>query len=74
MNPAAPLSYALTLRDQHLPPLSRLVLSIALTLVTWELRRRTRLDLLRLDAHLLNDVGIDQHLLEAEIDKPFWRS
>ncbi len=61
------------LHQQPLPPLSRLALSLVLTLVAWDLRRRTRKDLARLSGHLLRDVGIDPAHAQAETDKPFWR-
>jgi uncharacterized protein YjiS (DUF1127 family) len=56
-----------------LPPLSRLVLTFAVTLVIWDLRRRTRKDLGRLPDHLLQDVGLDPFTAHLEADKPFWR-
>jgi uncharacterized protein YjiS (DUF1127 family) len=36
-------------------------------------RRRDRLRLARLDAHLLRDIGLDAREAEAECAKPFWQ-
>lgn len=57
---------------QSLPPLSRLVMRLALTIVTWEDRHRTRKGLRRLDAHLLRDIGLDPITAGTEAAKPFW--
>ncbi len=66
-----PLSHSIT--TQSLPPLSRMVMFVALTVVKWEDRRRTRKGLSRLDAHLLRDVGLDPATACSEMVKPFWR-
>ncbi|GGO80835.1 hypothetical protein GCM10011348_18430 [Marinobacterium nitratireducens] len=36
-------------------------------------RRRSRLDLLTLDDHMLKDIGISRADAIREGDKPFWR-
>jgi len=59
--------------DRPLPPLSRLAFAVALTVFTWENRRRTRHALKRLDGHILRDIGLDPHAAESEAQKPFWR-
>lgn len=56
-----------------LPPVSRLLVSLALMLVAWDDRRRTRRALARLDAHLLRDAGLSDQIRDAETLKPFWR-
>lgn len=56
-----------------LPPLSRLLVAVAIGLARWDDRRKTRAALCRLDAHLLRDIGMDPSLATAECDKPFWR-
>lgn len=73
MTQAAQMTRAIALTSQPLPPLSRLALGLVLTLVTWDLRRRTRRDLSRLTPHLLHDVGIDGQSAAMETQKPFWR-
>ncbi len=57
----------------HLPPLSRLAVRLADLVVTWEGRQRSRKQLLRLDARLLRDVGLDGSVARNESAKPFWR-
>ena len=39
----------------------------------WQRRRATRLELARIDAHLLHDAGLDPADARAEARKPFWR-
>lgn len=40
---------------------------------TWRHRRRSRLDLLALDDHLLKDIGLTRAQVHVEASKPFWR-
>lgn len=56
-----------------LPPASRLLVGLALMLAAWEDRRRTRAALARLDAHLLQDIGIGTDRATTECTKPFWQ-
>lgn len=56
-----------------LPPISRIAMAIALTVVSWETRRRTRLAIRHLDAHLLRDIGLDPLEARHEAQKPFWQ-
>jgi len=60
-------------RPAPLPPLSRLLVGIALMLAAWEDRRRTRAALARLDDHLLQDIGLGADRAAGECTKPFWR-
>ena len=60
-------------RPAELPPLSRLLVALAVRLAAWEDRRRTRAALARLDAHLLRDIGLGAGSATAECTKPFWR-
>lgn len=46
--------------------------SVVGILVTWADRRRTRMSLNRLDAHLLRDIGIDARDAGIEAARPFW--
>ena len=68
------LSRALAFGDLPLPPLSRVLFWLAVTVATWQLRRRTRKSLGCLSPHLLADIGIDQSDAEIEIAKRFWRA
>lgn len=64
----------LVFRPASLPPLSRLVLAAAVRVVTWENRQRTRKGLQRLDAHLLQDIGLDAMTAQAEARRAFWQA
>ncbi len=55
-----------------LPPVSRLLVTVALTLARWDDRRRSRRALARLDAHMLRDIGLNAPRAAAECGKPFW--
>ncbi|MGA0542327.1 DUF1127 domain-containing protein [Neotabrizicola sp. VNH66] len=63
---ARPLSPAL-------PPVSRLLIGLALTLARWDTRLRSRNALSNLDGHLLRDIGLTDMSRRSECDKPFWR-
>lgn len=56
-----------------LPPLSRLLVSVALLLAAWEQRRNSRSALIRLDDHILRDIGLTPDQAQSEGTKPFWR-
>lgn len=56
-----------------LPPLSRVAVAMAQVVVNWEIRRQTRRNLAKLDPHLLRDIGLQPHAVQAECEKPFWR-
>lgn len=57
----------------HLPPLSRLLVEVAMTIAYWDTRRNSRTALARVDAHILRDIGLSPDAAEAECAKPFWR-
>jgi len=57
----------------QLPPVSRLLVDVALVIAHWETRLRGRRALAQLDDHLLRDIGIDAQVAEVEATKPFWR-
>lgn len=57
-----------------LPPLSRMLVAVALGIARWDDRRRTRAALARLDAHLARDIGLTEASIDAECAKPFWRA
>jgi uncharacterized protein YjiS (DUF1127 family) len=44
------------------------------TIALWQERTHGRQQLLRLDGHVLRDIGITRLQAEAEADKPFWRA
>lgn len=51
-----------------------LVVRAIQTLRTWHQRARGRTELLRLDDHILRDVGLTREQVLAETRKPFWRA
>jgi len=73
MSPARTPAPLTALSNLSLPPLSQVVMAVALLVVVWELRHRTRNGLRRLDGHLLRDIGLDALSVDAECAKPFWR-
>jgi len=58
---------------QPLPPLATLVFALAVIVLTWEQRRKTRSALHNLSAHHLRDIGLDAAGAKQEATKPFWR-
>lgn len=56
-----------------LPPLSRLLVTVGLTLAAWETRLRGRHALARLDDHLLRDIGMTHDCRADELRRPFWQ-
>lgn len=53
---------------------SRIVLSVALCLISWSERHRTRRAIAALEPHRLLDIGLDPDAALAEAAKPFWRA
>ena len=68
------LAEAFALSSRPLPPLSRIVVSLALTIAAWEMRHRTRKHLTGLPQTILSDIGLDNHAVQQECAKPFWRA
>ena len=61
------------LSARPLPPLSNIALAVAVVLAKWAERRRTRMALADLDAHLLRDVGLTHDEAFREARRAFWR-
>ncbi len=55
-----------------LSPLAVVALRVAVALTVWSERRRTRLQLKHLDAHLLRDIGLDRLTAQREANRKFW--
>lgn len=73
MSRAVPTPEALALPPlASLPPVSRLMVAVALTLARWDDRRRSRRALSLLDSHMLRDIGLTEARANAETGKPFW--
>ena len=79
---ASPIHEAMTRRPLYrqasAPDLAaatgRLVGALLTELERWRARHRQRHALLRLDDHLLADIGLTRAEAEAEARKPFWRA
>ncbi|EIE50667.1 hypothetical protein AL036_11230 [Salipiger aestuarii] len=59
--------------QRPLPVLASLALRIAVVLVKWSERRRTRTALGQLDGHLLRDIGLERHVAYKEARRMFWQ-
>ena len=66
--------HTLALSARPLPPLSRVLVSLALTVAAWELRHRTRKHLSHLPSETLRDIGLSEAAASLEAEKPFWRA
>ena len=53
--------------------LARAIVAAAQTLYTWQVRSRTRRQLMELDHRLLRDMGLSRYDALFEGRKPFWR-
>lgn len=63
-----------TLTAHHpLPPVANAVFALAVTVMKWEQRHQTRRALMRLDPHLLKDIGVSAQVAEVEYKKAFWQ-
>ncbi len=58
--------------SQRLPLLASLAVQFAATVTKWEQRRRSRVNLGKLDDRLLRDVGLTRHQARNEIQRYFW--
>lgn len=70
-SPASHLAY-LTAQNR-MPVASVVALRVAVLLSKWATRRKTRIALSQLDAHLLRDVGLTQAAADREAERAFWR-
>lgn len=65
---------ALLSTQPSLPVAARAFVTAAVIVTTWDMRRRTRKALLKLDHHDLYDIGLTRQQALAEAAKPFWRT
>ncbi|SEM42337.1 protein of unknown function [Loktanella fryxellensis] len=56
-----------------LPRLAQICVTAAVAVTVWDMRRRTRHTLARLDAHELRDIGLTPGQARAEADKAFYQ-
>lgn len=57
----------------RLPLIAALAVRFAATVTKWEQNRRTRLNLSKLDDHLLRDVGLTRQAARDEAARRFWQ-
>ena len=60
------------LQSRPLTPAATVALQIAVVLVSWTERRRSRIALSKLDNQLLRDIGVTPEQARKEVEKPFW--
>jgi uncharacterized protein YjiS (DUF1127 family) len=58
---------------EPIPPVAQVAFAISMTIMTWELRHRTRKALRKLEEHELNDVGIERVAACTEANRWFWQ-
>ncbi|MBB95799.1 MAG: hypothetical protein CML68_14560 [Rhodobacteraceae bacterium] len=56
----------------RLPLTALFAVKVATVITLWDHRYRSRNHLARLDAHLLNDIGVTEHEALKEAKRPFW--
>ncbi len=61
-----------TLRPAALPRFGS-VSVLARLIVTWRNRRTARQSLMRLDDHMLRDIGLDRQTANREASRRFWQ-
>ncbi|KUJ85898.1 hypothetical protein AVO45_02660 [Ruegeria marisrubri] len=68
-------SPALTLLNAspRLQLIAAVAVRFAATVTRWEQRRRTRVNLSRLDDRMLKDVGLTRMTAQQEYDRRFWQ-
>ena len=62
------------LNQRGLSVLALLAVNFAVCVTKWATRRRTRIALSKLDAHLLVDVGLTREQANAEAARVFWHA
>jgi len=73
MTRAMHTSALLLLNDSpRLPLIAALAVRFAATVTQWERRRRSRVNLGKLDDRLLKDVGLTRHQADREAHRQFW--
>ena len=68
-----PAQLSLLNAQASLPKLARICVTAAVAVTVWDMRRRTRRTLARLDPHELRDIGLTPGMARAEANKPFYQ-
>lgn len=55
-----------------MPLLARWAVNFAVIVTQWDMKYRTRKQLMRLDDHILRDIGIERDAAYTEARRPFW--
>lgn len=58
---------------QSMPVLAKWALTVAVQLIAWDHRQRSRRALGQLEDHMLRDIGLTSSTAFEEADKPFWK-
>ena len=58
---------------QSIPVLAHWALTVAVQLIAWDHRHRSRKSLSQLEDHMLRDIGLTSSNAFEESDKPFWK-
>lgn len=59
--------------EQSKPVFAQWALNIAVKLIAWDHRQRSRKSLGQLEDHVLRDIGLTHSTAFTEADKPFWK-
>lgn len=65
---------ALLSAQDTLPVSARWLVTAAVTVTKWDMRRRTRKALMNLDHYQLHDIGLTRSQAVEEAGKPFWQA
>ena len=73
MSPLSTLTASTGFAHGASAPRGTFVARVVTVAKTWTQRRKTRTALLRLDGHLLHDIGLDPVEARLEATRPFWK-
>lgn len=75
MSPQAihPAQLALLNAQVRLPVLAQMAVSVAVVLTRWDMNRRTRKALAKLEPHELRDIGLTERAARIEANKRFYQ-
>ena len=68
-----PAQLSLLNAQASLPKLAQICVIAAVAVTVWDMRRRTRKSLARLESHELRDVGLTPGMARAEANKMFYQ-
>ena len=68
-----PAQLSLLNAQASLPKLAQICVTAAVAVTVWDMRRRTRRSLARLDPHELRDIGLTPGMARTEANKAFYQ-